>query len=316
MNKIALIFLCILLNACTWNGIHISVLPDGNYSIIYESIGIKSDLENEDFVHPSNDNDQWVTTIEDNGDNSLTKTTINKEPIEGKLIFENEKNLSYWIDVQKKEYFLRNEHYFSAKIYDLRIDEKYPSIVDFLDVEADSISWLLPAKKYIIDSALLEYQKSFDNKIFFEKINNQLESYFDYVKKDSLIEKININSSLIVKDALKPMVNNLPRNFFKDIGPVINFHEKEFEKNTELMNDSFSFQLLLPGKIKKHNMIEDPVFSEEDDFNLYWEIEFQDISQDNFEMYGKSVIIKKNRVFWLMLMLFCCSYLIIRKVVV
>ena len=49
MNKIALIFLCILLNACTWNGVHISVLPDGNYSIIYESIGIKSDLENKDF---------------------------------------------------------------------------------------------------------------------------------------------------------------------------------------------------------------------------------------------------------------------------
>ncbi|MEE3301817.1 MAG: hypothetical protein VX176_01965, partial [Candidatus Neomarinimicrobiota bacterium] len=205
---------------------------------------------------------------------------------------------------------------FSAEIYDLRIDEKYPSIVDFLDVEADSISWLLPAKKYIIDSALLEYKQSFDNKIFFEKINNQLKSYFDYVKKDSLIEKININSSFIVKDALKPMINNLPRNFFKEIEPVINFHEKEFEKNTELMNDSFSFQLLLPGQIKQHNMVEEPVFSKEDDFNLYWEIEFQDISQDNFEMYGKSVIIKKNRVFWLLLMLFCCSYLVVRKVVV
>ena len=150
MNKIALIFLCILLNACTWNGIHISVLPDGNYSIIYESIGIKSDLENEDFVHPSNNNNQWITTIEDNEDNSSTKITINKEPIKGKLIFENKENLSYWIDVQKKESLLRNEYYFSATMYDLRIDEKYPSIVDFLDVEADSISWLLPAKKYII----------------------------------------------------------------------------------------------------------------------------------------------------------------------
>ena len=115
---------------------------------------------------------------------------------------------------------------------DLRIDEKYPSIVGFLDVEADSLSWLLPAKKYIIDSALLEYEQTLDNKIFFEKINNQLGSYFDYVKKDSLIEKININSSLIIKDDLKPMINNLPRNFFKDIEPVINFHEKEFEKNT------------------------------------------------------------------------------------
>ena len=41
-----------------------------------------------------------------------------------------------------------------------------------------------------------------------------------------------------------------------------------------------------------------------------------DISQDNFEMYGKSVIIKKNRIFWLVLMLFCCSYLIVRKVLV
>ena len=162
----------------------------------------------------------------------------------------------------------------------------------------------------------MEYEQTLDNKIFFEKINNQLGSYFDYVKKDSLIEKININSSLIIKDALKPMINNLPRNFFKDIEPVINFHEKEFEKNTELMNDSFSFQLLLPGKIKKHNMVEEPVVSKEDNFNLYWEIEFQDISQDNFEMYGKSVIIKKNRVFWLTIMLFCCSYLIVRKVIV
>ena len=162
MNKIALIFLCILLNACTWNGIHISVLPDGNYSIIYESIGIKSDLENEDFVHPSNNNNQWITTIEDNEDNSSTKITINKEPIKGKLIFENKENLSYWIDVQKKESLLRNEYYFSATMYDLRIDEKYPSIVDFLDVEADSISWLLPAKKYIIDSALLEYEQTLD----------------------------------------------------------------------------------------------------------------------------------------------------------
>ena len=232
------------------------------------------------------------------------------------MIFENKENLSYWIDIQKKESFLRNEYHFSATMYDLRIDEKYPSIVGFLDVEADSISWLLPAKKYIIDSALLEYEQTLDNKIFFEKINNQLGSYFDYVKKDSLIEKININSSLIIKDALKPMINNLPRNFFKDIEPVINFHEKEFEKNTELMNDSFSFQLLLPGKIKKHNMVEEPVVSKEDNFNLYWEIEFQDISQDNFEMYGKSVIIKKNRVFWLTIMLFCCSYLIVRKVIV
>ena len=50
MKKKFLIILSIILNSCTWNTIQISVLPNGNYSIVYESTGEKFDIENQKMV--------------------------------------------------------------------------------------------------------------------------------------------------------------------------------------------------------------------------------------------------------------------------
>ena len=288
MKKKFLIILSIILNSCTWNMIQISVLPDGNYSIIYESTGNIIDIENNDFLHPE-DTAKWLTTLDKNSNNDIVKKTINVKPVKGKTVFVDEESLNYFINIEKNEYFFWDEYYFSSIVYDLEIDKKYPSIVNFLDVEGDEISWILPAKKYIIKTSLLEYQDSLTNDIFFEKINNQITTYFDYVEKDSLIEKIDINSSLIIKDALNPMINKLPKDFFINIQPIIDFYESEFEKSTALMNDYFLFNIELPGKIQHHN-------GDNEEGILFWEIDFNEIATDNFEMYGKSIIIKKWRI--------------------
>ena len=288
MKKKFLIILSIILNSCTWNMIQISVLPDGNYSIIYESTGNIIDIENNDFLHPE-DTAKWITTLDKNSNNDIVKKTINVKPVKGKTVFVDEESLNYFINIEKNEYFFWDEYYFSSIVYDLEIDKKYPSIVNFLDVEGDKISWILPAKKYIIKTALLDYQDSFTNDIFFEKINNQIATYFDYVEKDSLIDKIDINSSLIIKDALNPMINKLPKDFFIHIQPIIDFHESEFEKNTALMNDYFLFNIELPGKMQHHN-------GDNEERILSWEIDLNEIATDNFEMYGKSIIIKKWRI--------------------
>ena len=288
MKKKFLIILYIILNSCTWNMIQISVLPDGNYSIVYESNGNRLDIDNNDFLHPE-DTARWLTTLKKDSNDEIVKKTINVKPIKGKIVFVDEESLNYFINIEKNEYFFWDEYYFSSIVYDLAIDKKYPSIVNFLDVEGDEISWILPAKKYIIKTSLLEYQDSFTNDIFFEKINNQITTYFDYVEKDSLIEKIDINSSLIIKDALNPMINKLPKDFFINIQPIIDFHESEFEKSTALMNDYFLFNIELPGKIQHHN-------GDNEEGILFWEIDFNEIATDNFEMYGKSIIIKKWRI--------------------
>ena len=288
MKKKFLIILSVMLSSCTWNMIQISVLPDGNYSIVYESNGNRLDIDNNDFLHPE-DTARWLTTLKKDSNDEIVKKTINVKPIKGKIVFVDEESLNYFINIEKNEYFFWDEYYFSSIVYDLAIDKKYPSIVNFLDVEGDEISWILPAKKYIIKTSLLEYQDSLTNDIFFEKINNQITTYFDYVEKDSLIEKIDINSSLIIKDALNPMINKLPKDFFINIQPIIDFHESEFEKSTALMNDYFLFNIELPGKIQHHN-------GDNEEGILFWEIDFNEIATDNFEMYGKSIIIKKWRI--------------------
>ena len=102
-------------------------------------------------------------------------------------------------------------------------------------------------------------------------------------------------------------------------GESVILHLDDWEYLEDLSKDPIGSQNFIWSSPKSKNVdykVDHPVFSNDDNFNLYWEIEFQDISQDNFEMYGKSVIIKKNRIFWLMLILFCCSYLIVRKVIV
>ena len=310
MKKKFLIILSFILNSCTWNMIQISVLPDGNYSIVYESSGNMLDIDNNDFIHPK-DTATWLTTLKKDSNNDIVKTTINVKPIKGKIVFVDEESLNYFINVEKNEYFFWDEYYFSSIIYDLKIDKKYPSIINFLDVEEDEISWILPAKKYIIKTSLFEYQDSFNNDIFFEKVNNQITTYFDYVEKDSLIDKIDINSSLIIKDALNPMINKLPKDFFIHIQPIIDFHENEFKKNTALMNDYFLFNIELPGKIQSHN-------GDNEEGKLFWEIDFNEIATDNFEMYGKSIIIKKWRILisiFFLLALPLCTIKAIKKTI-
>ena len=126
-----------------------------------------------------------------------------------------------------------------------------------------------------------------------------------------MIDKIDINSSLIIKDALNPMVNKLPKNFFLEIQPIIDFHENEFEKNTALMNDYFLFNIELPGKIQSHN-------GDNEEGKLFWEIDFNEIATDNFEMYGKSIIIKKWRILiaiFFLLALPLCTIKAIKKTI-
>ena len=106
------------MTACVENLIHISVLPDGKYSIKYNSIGDKIDLENKDFVHPKNTElVKWATTMtfldeKDifSKDLNWEKETISTEFINKKMSFSDSQSLIYSIDIDKKEYFFWNTY--------------------------------------------------------------------------------------------------------------------------------------------------------------------------------------------------------------
>jgi hypothetical protein len=294
------------MTACVENLIHISVLPDGKYSIKYNSIGDKIDLENKDFVHPKNTElVKWATTMtfldeKDifSKDLNWEKETISTEFINKKMSFSDSQSLIYSIDVDKKGYFFWDRYSFKSTVNSLSIDTKYPSIVEYLDVEADSLSWIVPAKKYIIRKSLKEYDKQAElNIIFIERVNNQIDSYFSYAKERELIDKFDKNSSIILKDILKPISTTLPRNFFQDMKIFVDKYEEDFLKNTELMNDYFQFNINLPGIIRSNNA------QSNTDGLLVWSFDFDNIAKDQFKMYANSIRINKLRIQLLLVMI-------------
>jgi hypothetical protein len=293
------------MTACVENLIHISVLPDGKYSIKYNSIGDKIDLENKDFIHPKNSElVKWATTMtfldeKDVISKNLNweKETISTEPINKKMSFTDSQSLIYSIGVDKKGYFFWDRYSFKSTVNSLAIDKKYPSIVEYLDIEADSLSWIVPAKKYIIKKSLTEYDKQADlNIIFVERVNNQIDSYFSYAEERELTDKFDKNSSIILKDALKPISMTLPRNFFQDMEIFVDKYEADFLKNTELMNDYFQFNINLPGVIRSNNA------QSNSDGLLVWSFDFDNIAKDQFKMYANSIRINKLRIQLLLVM--------------
>ena len=294
------------MTACVENLIHISVLPDGKYSIKYNSIGDKIDLENKDFVHPKNTElVKWATTMtfldeKDifSKDLNWEKETISTEFINKKMSFSDSQSLIYSIDVDKKGYFFWDRYSFKSTVNSLSIDTKYPSIVEYLDIEADSLSWIVPAKKYIIKKSLKEYDKQAElNIIFIERVNSQIDSYFSYAQERELIDKFDKNSSIILKDALKPISTTLPRNFFQDMEIFVDKYEADFLKNTELMNDYFQFNINLPGIIRSNNA------QSNTDGLLVWSFDFDNIAKDQFKMYANSIRINKLRIQLLLVMI-------------
>lgn len=294
------------MTACVENLIHISVLPDGKYSIKYNSIGDKLDLDNKDFIHPKNTEFvKWATTMtfldeKDVFSKNLNweKETISTEPINKKMIFSDSQSLIYSIDVDKKGYFFWDRYSFKSTVHSLDIDTKYPSIVEYLDTEADSLSWIVPAKKYIIKKSLKEYDKQAElNIIFIERVNNQVDSYFSYAEERELIDKFDKNSSIILKDALKPISTTLPKNFFQDMKIFVDKYEADFLKNIELMNDYFQFNINLPGIVRSNNA------QSNSDGLLVWSFDFDIIAKDQFKMYANSIRINKLRIQLLLVMI-------------
>ncbi len=306
MKRVFLIIACMLMTACVENLIHISVLSDGKYTIKYNSIGDKLDLDNKDFIHPKNTEFvKWATTMtfldeKDVFSKNLNweKETISTEPINKKMIFSDSQSLIYSIDVDKKGYFFWDRYSFKSTVHSLDIDTKYPSIIEYLDTEADSLSWIVPAKKYIIKKSLKEYDKQAElNIIFIERVNNQVDSYFSYAEERELIDKFDKNSSIILKDALKPISTTLPKNFFQDMKIFVDKYEADFLKNIELMNDYFQFNINLPGIVRSNNA------QSNSDGLLVWSFEFDIIAKDQFKMYANSIRINKLRIQLLLVMI-------------
>ena len=293
MSRKTLFFLVFFLVSCVENLVHIQIFDHGSFSVKYNSIGNKSDLIDYDFMHPvSDDKHNWITSLrqanESGTEHIWEKETILSSPTKTKLTFTNPSNLQYDIDVLRNSYFFWDSYIFKSNIRNLEIDLKYPEIVNYLDIDEDDLSWLVPAKRYIFSESMKVFkEKNIINEIIIDRINNQIDAYISYVEEKDYEKEFSRKSSEIFIDALSPMKRQLPKNFFTNITLIIDDFEKEFEKNTNLMLDGFTFSVSIPGSLRSTNA----TFVSELDNTIYWEFGFNDIATSHFNMYAHSIVI-------------------------
>ena len=221
MPRKILFFLGFFLVSCVENLVHMQIFDNGSFSVKYNSIGHKNDLLDSDFIHPTtNDKHSWITSlrqINDSGtENIWEKETILSSPTKTKLTFTNTSNLQYDIDVSKNSYFFWDLYTFQSNIKDLEIDSKYPEIVNYLDIDEDDLSWLVPAKRYIFYESIKVFQeKNSIDKIILDRIDNQIDTYISYIEQKDYEKEFSRKSSEIFIDALSPMKRRMPKNFFQ-----------------------------------------------------------------------------------------------------
>ena len=236
MPRKILFFLGFFLVSCVENLVHIQIFDNGSFSVKYNSIGHKNDLLDSDFIHPtSNDKHNWITSLrqtnESGTENIWEKETILSSPTRKKLTFTNSSNLQYDIDVSRNSYFFWDSYTFQSNIKNLEIDLKYPEIVNYLDIDEDDLSWLVPVKRYIFSESIKVFQENNTiDKIIFDRIDNQIDSYISYIEEKDYEKEFSRKSSEIFIDALSPMKRRLPKNFLSDMTIIIDDLEKEFER--------------------------------------------------------------------------------------
>jgi len=203
MPRKILFFLGFFLVSCVENLVHIQIFDYGSFSVKYNSIGHKNDLLDSDFIHPTtNDKHSWITSLrqtnESGTENIWEKETILSSPAKTKLTFTNSSNLQYDIDVSKNSYFFWDLYTFQSNIKDLEIDLKYPEIVNYLDIDEDDLSWLVPAKRYIFSESIKVFQeKNSIDKIIFDRIDNQIDTYISYIEQKDHEKEFSRKSSEI-----------------------------------------------------------------------------------------------------------------------
>ena len=293
MSRKILFFLGFFLVSCVENLVHIQIFDNGSFLVKYNSIGNKRDLLDSDFMHPtSNDRHNWITSLrqtnEGGREHIWEKETILSSPTKTKLTFTNSSNLQYDIEASKNSYFFWDSYTFQSNIRNLEIDLKYPEIVNYLNINEDDLSWLVPAKRYIFYESIKLYKNK--NKIdqaIVDRIKNQIDTYISYVKEKDYEKEFSRKSSEIFIEALSPMSRRLSKSFFTDMTLIIDDLEKEFEKNTNLMLDSFTFSVVVPGNLRNTNA----TFISSLDNTVYWEFNFNDIATNHFNMYAHSIVI-------------------------
>ena len=280
----------ILVFSCVEHKFSFTVSPDGSYKVEYKGHGDKNDLTDFDFPLPTSGKWTINSTLENTEAESYDYTAhrLFKRNEYFPTTFYNgdsiyfESLLKHPIKVKHYNWFFRESFSFDVEIGGRNVSSKYPKVEQFiLDTENPPMGWLKEALVYLLTETLNQAEMEWNTRpIIAAELLNWKNNELEILSDSTLLEGIdyykNIGLDIIMQPASPDLYNEMD-SIFKSL-------EDELTITLDLIDDSFSFQLILPGILEYTNA--DSSASD----TLFWSFELKDYMNENFVMRANSSI--------------------------
>jgi hypothetical protein len=280
----------ILVFSCVEHKFYFTVSPDGSYKVEYKGHGDKNDLTDFDFPLPTSGKWTINSTLENTEAESYDYTAhrLFKRNEYFPTTFYNgdsiyfESLLKHPIKVKHYNWFFRESFSFDVEIGGRNVSSKYPKVEQFiLDTENPPMGWLKEALVYLLTETLNQAEMEWNTRpIIAAELLNWKNNELEILSDSTLLEEIdyykNIGLDIIMQPASPDLYNEMD-SIFKSL-------EDELTITLDLIDDSFLFQLILPGILEYTNA--DSSASD----TLFWSFELKDYMNENFVMRANSNI--------------------------
>ena len=289
MKKFILIII-IIFTSCVEHKFSFRVSPDGSFQVEYKAHGDRSDLTDFDFTLPSNLNWTINSTLDDAEAESYDYTahrifTRNEDLpatfYNGDSIYF-ESLLKHPIEVKRTNWLFRETFTFKAKFVGRKVERKYPMVGQFLqNKEEQPKGWIKEALAYLLNETLIRSDIEWNTQpIITAELKEWLNTELQSVSDSTLLEEIDYYKNLGLDIIMQPA----PPAIYNDMDSIFKTLEDELQITLDLIDDSFAFQLILPGILESTNA--DTLAGD----TLFWSFEMEDYMNDDYTMMAFSSI--------------------------
>ena len=314
MQKFYSLFIVLLFSACVEHKFFFHLSPDGGYGVNYSAHGDKSDLRDHDFTMPSGF--EWAihSTMDQievesydysahklfNRNETFPTSFYNGDSIYSKSL------LQHPTIIKHSNWFFWEKYKFEVKFVGRKVESKYPLVRQFMeDIENPPTGWIREVLIYLLTETLNQTDLEWNTRpIITAELNNWIEETLQSVNDSTIFEELDYYKNLGLDVIMQPA----PPILYNEMDSIFKTLEDELKITMDLFDDSFEFQLILPGILELNNA--DSLAGD----TLFWSLNLENYLNEDYILSAESSIIYPGRLKWsiTLFIIFGLLYIVIR----
>ena len=279
---------------CVETVISVRLLPDGHYTLRFQSKGDSTDVFDDDFPHPLSDD--WTRSVQQQENDGNKVWTLNTHGLfSGSIAFPQGSNsaidLNHSINVTKTDGWIATHYKLEYRFRGREAFKKYPQFAKQIrGVSSDSTQWISEVLTFIVSAGMDDLQLSVQQAIdpdLAERIKNHIQGYFIHIKEKELFDEL---SRDFLRNAFGPFLNQLPQDYVESVKGAMAPYEQEWRIPSGLADDNIRLYAFLPGVITTHNA--DAISGD----TLKWKFGLEQFLNDDYNIRAASIVYSPRQI--------------------